>query len=224
MIRLVIGILVFGSLLNGQSITLMFSDTGEVADGFRDVSGRPSEGMPWGILVDMEETGFGAITRSGTVSHFDPDKRGHRAGGLTYLYGNSSSAPLTQMTPWGDKGAITTLTSVSYRGLEEGDTFAVIWFAEPSGPESSYGILRSPEFSIGGPGSTTSYATASVFDGPGSYRADYAFAPVPEPVHAGLALGLICLSLMVWRRGRKLPGGKKEGVYSGTAISVTHRA
>jgi hypothetical protein len=200
MIRLLTGFLAFASLLHGQSISLVFSDGEEVADGFLDTSGRASEGMPWGILVDTEGAGFEEIITSGTMRVLDPDERDHREGGLKYLYGNTPAAPVTRTTPWGDKGAITTLTSVSYQGLAEGDPFALIWFAEPSGPDSAYGILQSPEFSIGGPGTTLSYSNASLFDGPGRFSADYRFAPIPEPAQAGLVAGLAILGLMVWRR------------------------
>lgn len=184
------------SLCSQATVTLQFSTFTEQAAGFQNGSGSPTDGMPFGIVVDTSggATGFGALSSLNTfdistnLAAIAPD--------LVYDFGGNA-APPTTTTAFGEVGAVTTLTNVQDYSVN--DPFAIIWFPDSNADSgSTFGFLTDPGFQIGSPGSTTDYSALGVFSGTGSFEASSNI--VPEPSAFALIAGCFGLALAMARR------------------------
>jgi hypothetical protein len=195
------------------TVTLQFSNTSAKLTNLANELGVVTDGMSWGVLIDTDGDGFDYVPTGTTYTEFanavvpglgiylDMD------GGIPtddFLYIGSNLTSTVGGTD-GGSGAATSISSVpmGVSGINAGDAFALIWFANNSGTEGSfYGVLEHASFVLPTDGVTQSYAAAFAGADP-ILTADQVFeasSVVPEP---GSALYLLGATGLLLRRRRK---------------------
>lgn len=213
-----LGILALGCHAQG-AVTLQFSNVGadQIASGFANFAGAPTDGMRWGIVVDTGSDGFEGST---IVAGYDEGSNPLGQGYLNFggsasddyfissaIFGDLSTELTvdgTAFAPEGNFGTIleTTPNGISLSvplGVTTGKQFALIWLDTNSMNDGDhYGMFTHASFLL--PSDTSAVDYSAVFDGADPARsANLTFegtAPVPEPTRFVLfALGLAGLIL-----------------------------
>ncbi len=180
------------------SFTLQISQS-----GFANSSSVPTNGMPWGIVVD---TGGSAGTNLSLLSSgIDPltvtnDGFLSVGGSQTpdFYFFNHASLAANQVTTNGGPPSFspgfissTGALSLGSNGVATGDQFAVIWFQTDGSASSKYGFFTNSNLVLPQDGSTTSYSS---FIPSTAKPANLTIQAVPEPASLWLiALGLLSL-------------------------------
>ena len=209
----ILGLIAAFSCSEAQAtVTLQFSSTSAKLTNLANELGIVTDGMAWGVLIDTAGDGFDYVPTGTTYTEFANTVTSGLGiyldidGGIPtddFLFIGSNLTSTIGGTD-GGSGAATSIASVpmGVSGINAGDTFALIWFANNSGTEGSfYGVLQDPSFVLPTDGVTQSYAANFAGADP-VLTADQVFASsvVPEP---GSALYLLGATGLLLRRRRR---------------------
>lgn len=170
--------------------TQPFSTTGGVASNFANAAGVATNGLIWGVIIDVDATGFFT-----TYDPFTPTSD------TTLILGSGGSATTNVLVTSnvntannavsqefssgfvpenaGGDGGIGAVTNVAFggaNGVNQGDAFRLVWF-DPSG--SSAGFVHDGSFVIPADSSTADFS--AVFRGADPIRPATGISIVPEP-------------------------------------------
>lgn len=202
-IRAVFLIVLLFPLFLQASVTIRFSNPPlVVSDGFLDRNGVDTTGQSWGLVVDTGGDGFDG-TGGLTYSPFNISSSGYLSvnGVQTddfYVLGTDGPYLTIDAGASGDGSAIDIMIGIDVvtEGLG-GDDFGIIWFDAGSANLGDYYGFLDSTVTMPNDGDTVDYSGTISLLTPGS--ADLIVA-VPEPGAYALALGILGLGIVFYRR------------------------
>ena len=201
-----------GAVKAASTLQISKPIAGNIASGFANAAGTPTNGMYWGIVVDTGNNGF-----SGSGGSYDSMALGAQSnaamsfgGGASddyFVYGGSTSdstgVPEAGFVTSGGAGTITNIAVTYNNGIASGQSFALIWFASNSSAEGDkYGFFTDASLTMPADGQAA-VPRDSAFagnDAPRTASNTFGGALAPEP--SRMMLALFGIGLVGLRRRR----------------------